>query len=135
MKVLTQHYLISASVENVWKALTDEKLIEQWSDDKAKMDDKAGTKFSIWGGSIWGENLLVVKNKKLVQSWFSDDKEWEDMKKQQLISIVIFYLHQEGDKTELELIHEGIPAADYDNIANGWSDYYLGPLKKFAESL
>lgn len=135
MKVLTQHYSISATVENVWKALTDQKFIETWSDDKAKMDDKIGTKFSLWGGSIHGENLFVVKNTKLVQSWFSDDKEWDDMKKRGLMSIVIFYVHQEGDKTELELIHEGIPADDYESIASGWKDFYLEPLKQFAESL
>ena len=128
MKVIKQTYLINAPVEEVWKALVDLKFIDGWGGGPAKMDGKSGTKFSLWGGEIFGENKKVIEHKLLVQDWFSKEEKREKPTK------VTFNLAFQNGKTELELIHEDVPEKDEQNISDGWKDYYLGPLKDYLES-
>lgn len=33
------------------------------------------------------------------------------------------------------MIHEGVPDSEYIDITDGWSRYYLGPLKEIIERL
>jgi activator of HSP90 ATPase len=129
VKTIRQTYLIKAPVDKVWQALVDVHTIEGWGAGPAKMDNLVGTKFSLWGGSIWGKNLKVEMHKKLVQDWYSDEKpKWEKPSK------VTFTLQSENGSTKLELLHEDIPDANTKDIADGWKDYYLGPLKQYLEA-
>jgi len=73
MKTIKQKYSIKAPVEKVWQSLVDPKIIKQWGGGPAKMDDKVGTNFKLWGGDIYGKNLKVIKNKLLIQNWISGD--------------------------------------------------------------
>jgi uncharacterized protein YndB with AHSA1/START domain len=129
MKTIKQTYFIKAPIAEVWQVLVDAHTIEQWGGGPAKMDDKIGTKFSLWGGSIWGQNLEVVPSKKLVQDWYSDEEpKWRKP------SRATFTLSEENGSTKLELVHENVPDENASDIAQGWKDFYLGPLKKYLES-
>jgi len=129
MKTIKQTYIIKAPIEDVWKALVDVYDIDRWGGGPAKMNDKVGTKFSLWRGSIWGKNLEVIPNQKLVQDWYSDEeKKWDKPSK------VTFTLLAEKDGVKLELVHENIPDGNAKDINKGWKDYYLGPLKDYLES-
>ena len=128
MKTIKQTYLIDAPFEEVWKALVDPVYIDGWGGGPAEMDDKKGTKFSLWGGEIWGTNIEVIPNKKLVQEWYSKGEIKDKPSK------ATFELHEDKGKTRLELVHEEVPDDVVDDIDNGWKDYYLGPLKSFLES-
>lgn len=125
MKTIKQSYLIKASLQNVWQALIDPAIIDKWGGGPAQMDDKVGTKFTLWGGDIHGKNIKVVKNKELVQDWFGGD--WEKPSK------VTFTLVEKGNKTEVNLLHEDVPGKEAKNIEEGWKIYYLGPLKELFE--
>ncbi|MBI2034633.1 MAG: SRPBCC domain-containing protein [Candidatus Levybacteria bacterium] len=125
MKTIKQSYLINASIQDVWQALTDPRVIDKWGGGPAHMDDKVGTKFTLWGGDIHGENVKVVKNKELVQDWYGG--KWEKPSK------VKFTLIEKGDKTEVNLLHENVPNEEAKDIEEGWKLYYLGPLKKLLE--
>lgn len=127
MKLIQQTYHIKASVEKVWQALTVPKHIEAWGSGPVKMDDRVGTTFSFWGGDIWGTNTEVVKNKKLVQEWYGGD--WPKP------SIATFTLTKEKTGTKLVLTHTGVPTDEVNDFADGWKDYYLGPLKEYVESI
>ena len=89
------------------------------------MDDKVGTKFTLWGGDIHGTNTKVVNNKLLEQDWYSGN--WEKP------SQVIFKLIPNKGATKLELIHKNVPEKDLKDIDQGWKDFYLGPLKELLE--
>jgi uncharacterized protein YndB with AHSA1/START domain len=129
VKTLKQTYLIKAPIDKVWQALIDPRIIEKWGGGPAKMDALVGTKFSLWGGTVWGKNLIVSERKKLVQDWYSDEKpKWEKPSK------VTFTLQSESGSTRLELLHEEVPDVNAKDIADGWKDYYLGPLKKYLEA-
>jgi activator of HSP90 ATPase len=129
MKTITQEYLISASLEEVWQALVNPKEINGWGAGPVVMDNNVGTKFSLWGGTIWGINTEVVSHKKLVQDWFSQEEPaWEKP------SRVTFTLEDEKHAVKLTLVHTNIPDKNAKSIEEGWKEYYLGPLKEFLES-
>ena len=125
MKSIKQTYFIKSSVGSVWSALVDPEKIDDWGAGSVKMDDREGSKFSLWGGDIWGKNKEVVPNKKLVQEWYGGD--WDKP------SIVTFSLKKKDGGTQVDLTHEDLPDNEIKDHEKGWKDYYLGPLKDFVE--
>lgn len=128
MKIIKQTYIIKAPPEEVWKALVDVNYINGWGGGPAKMSDKAGIKFSLWGGEIFGENKEVVPNKKLVQDWWDSGSKWDKPSK------VTFTLRAGNGVTRLELLHTDVPDENAKAIDDGWKQFYLGPLKDYLES-
>ncbi|MEK7113059.1 MAG: SRPBCC domain-containing protein [Patescibacteria group bacterium] len=125
MKSFKQEYVINAPAGKVWEALVDPKVIEKWGGGPAKMSDKEGDAFSLWGGDIWGKNKKVVPEKMLVQEWYGGD--WKEP------SIVTFTLSDQGGRTLLSLVHGNLPDAGWEEFADGWKEYYCGPLKELVE--
>lgn len=116
---------ITADPEEVFAALTNPFQIEIWSGYPADMKPESGYVFSLWEGDITGVNLEVNPNRSLVQEWFFGEQEEQ--------SIVRINLKKEGGKTLLELTHTNIPADVYDEITEGWREYYLGSVKDMLE--
>jgi uncharacterized protein YndB with AHSA1/START domain len=122
MPTIKQTYEMSASPEQVFEALVNEEIIQDWSGDEVKMSADVGAKFSLWGGQMFGTNLEVVKNKKLVQEWCYD--QWEGPSK------VTFTLQASEAGTSVELIHEDVPEKSLKSIEEGWNHYYLGAIQE-----
>ncbi len=125
MKDFKKYYILSATPEEVFAALTNPATIQLWSGDPAIMSTEAGSEFSLWEGNIEGKNLAFEKDKKIVQQWYFGDQKEE--------SIVTMKLFADRNKTSLELRHTNIPDDDYDNIVDGWDNVYLGSLIEFYE--
>ncbi|MFA6588453.1 MAG: SRPBCC domain-containing protein [Patescibacteria group bacterium] len=126
MKTIKQSYHIHSTPKKVWQALIKPAIIEKWGGGPAKMDDKVGTKFQLWGGDVWGENIEVLANKKLVQEWYGG--KWSKP------SLLTFTLEPEKTGTRLDLFQTDVPENEVQDIAEGWKAYYLGPLKTYLES-
>lgn len=126
MKTIRQSYGIKAPVEEVWKALVNLKYIEGWGGGPAKISDKVGTSFKLWGGDIYGKNIEVIPGKKLVQEWREGD--WAKPSK------VTFTLKEKDRGTQINLLHEDVPNEEAKDIARGWNEYYLGAIKDYFES-
>ena len=93
------------------------------------MTDDVGASWMLWGGQMFGKNLEVVKNKKLVQSWCYE--EWDKDKP----SKVTITLKPKGKKTIVELLHEDVPEKSVKSITEGWNTYYLGAIKEMFEEI
>ncbi len=117
--------VIAADPEEVFAALTNPFQIEIWSGYPADMKAEAGYVFSLWEGDITGVNLEVVPNRRLVQEWFFGEQEEQ--------SLVEIKLKKENGKTVLDLKHTHIPAEVYEEITEGWREYYLGSMKEMLE--
>jgi activator of HSP90 ATPase len=109
----------------VWAALTNPENIDSWGGGPAKMDEKVGSAFSLWGGDIWGKNIEVEHQRILKQEWYGGD--WPEP------SIVTFILKERAGATIVQLIHEKVPENELKSIEQGWKEYYMGPLKDFVE--
>lgn len=122
---MTKMYTIHAPITNVWQALVDEKIINEWGGGPAKMEAKEGTEFSLWGGDIHGTNTKIVEGKLLVQDWYSGN--WEKP------SVATFALSGDEKSTKVKLTHTNIPNNEFNDIKSGWDEYYMVPIKKLVE--
>lgn len=102
------------------------KEINKWGGGPAKMKAEEGFKFSLWGGDIYGTNTKVVSGEILEQDWYEGD--WPEPSK------VRFALSKIGNKTKIELLHKNVPDENAEDIKDGWTRYYLGPLKEYLEN-
>lgn len=126
MPQITQTYQIKAPIMKVWAALTDPKIMDQWgAGPKIKMELTVGGEFSLWGGDIFGTNTLIKAPNLLEQDWFGGD--WPQASK------VRFELSEREGTTTVTLTHDALPTKEVANFAQGWKDYYLGPLKSLLE--
>jgi uncharacterized protein YndB with AHSA1/START domain len=123
MKDFKKYYIIPATPEEIYKALTNPLTIQLWTGDSAEMSTEPGSEFSMWNGSISGKNLEFEENRKIVQQWYFDGEN-ED-------SIVTIILHPHKKGTSVELKHTNIPDEVYDEFAEGWGSNYFGALKDF----
>lgn len=127
MPTIQKTYEMNASPEEVFEALVNPELIEDWSGDEAKMTANVGGEFSLWGGQMFGTNLEVIKNKKLVQEWCYD--QWKDPSK------VTFTIKAKGKKTIVDLLHEDVPEKSLNSISDGWDSFYLGAMQQMFEEV
>jgi activator of HSP90 ATPase len=125
MKDFKLYVEIEATPEEIFQALTNPFTIELWSGSPAIMDTNEGTEFSLWDGDICGKNLEVIQDQKIVQEWYFGDQEEK--------SIVTIKLHEKKTKTVVDVLHTNIPDEDFENIKEGWREYYLGSIKDFFE--
>ena len=124
MKDFKAYYTINATPEEVYLALTTPTTIYLWSGEEAEMSTEPGSEFSLWEGAITGKNLEFEPNKRIVQQWYFGEEE---------PSIVTIKLHEDKQRTSLEIRHSNIPSDDYEDIVEGWNVEYVGNLKEFFE--
>ena len=123
MKDFKKYYIVPASPEEIYLALTNPLTIQLWTGEPAEMSTEPNTEFSMWDGSIVGLNLEFEENKKIVQQWY-----YEGQKEASIVTIIL-HPHKKG--TSVELRHTNIPDEVYDEFAEGWSVSYFGPLREF----
>ncbi|MDX9882201.1 MAG: SRPBCC domain-containing protein [Prolixibacteraceae bacterium] len=125
MKTFKKYFKLAAAPEDVYNALTNRAMLEIWTGEDAVMEEKPGTEFSLWDGSITGINLEFVKDSKIVQEWFFGEQEEK--------SIVTIKLHRDKKGTIMEVEHINIPDEAYENIAEGWQEDYFDALNQLFE--
>lgn len=126
VKDYKKYYIVPATPEEIYLALTNPFTIELWTGDPAVMSTEPGSEFSMWDGSIVGKNIEFIENKKIVQQWYFDS--------QGEPSIVTIKLHADKTGTSFELKHINIPDEAYNDISNGWDEAYIGALTEFFEA-
>ena len=123
MKTYHKYYKIKASPEEVYNALVKPFAIALWTGAKVMMEEKPGTEFSLFDGDISGRNLEFVPNEKIVQEWNFGEQEEK--------SIVTITLRGEKLLTNIELNHTNIPDDAFEDMKQGWDQYYFGGLGEF----
>lgn len=123
-KTIRQTATFKASPHAVYELLMDSKKHASFTGGAASISRKVGGKFSVSDGEIQGENLELVPDQKIVQTWRYSD--WEVG----VYSRATFALEQVGTKTRLTFTQSGVPDEHYEDIKQGWKDYYWTPLKE-----
>jgi hypothetical protein len=123
LKNFNSYYIVPASPEDVYAALTNPITIQLWTGESAIMSTIPGSEFSMWEGSITGKNLEFEENKKVVQQWYFGDEPEP--------SIVTIKLHLHKQGTSVEVKQTNIPDQDYDDIVEGWNFSYMGSIIDF----
>lgn len=126
-KTIRQTATFKASPHEVYEALMDAKKHSEFTGEEAKISRKVGGKFTIYGGEIDGTNLELVPDKKIVQSWRYSD--WPEGH----YSTVTFSLEDVEKGTRLTFTQNGVPDDKYEDVKQGWKDYYWGPMKEMLD--
>ncbi len=122
-----QTVTFKTSPHAVYEALMDEKKHSQFTDSDAKISRKAGGKFKIYGGEIEGENIELVPDKKIVQTWRYSD--WPEG-----VNSTITFIFEAIEKgTRMTFTQKGVPDDKFEDIKQGWKDYYWSPMKVMLE--
>mgnify|MGYP001070814604 FL=1 len=123
MKTFKKTFRINAEPSEVYSALTNPYTIELWSGYPAEMTTEPGSEFSLWEGDITGRNIEFVQDKKLVQEWYFGEQSEK--------SIVTISIFPDKDNSSVTVEHTNIPDEEFDNIAEGWREYYIGAIISF----
>ena len=125
MKTIKQTVIINAKPQEVYEAIVDAKKHAEFTGAEVKFENRAGGKFDIWGGELTGENVELVKGKKIVQKWRASD--WPEGH----FSDLTITLESENEGTRLVLVQENVPDDKADDIDDGWHQYYWKPMNEY----
>ncbi|WP_129021352.1 MULTISPECIES: SRPBCC domain-containing protein [Edaphocola] len=123
MQDFKKYFIIPASPEEVYLALTREETVALWTGAETEMNAVVDGEFSMWDGAIVGRFLELEPGKKIVQEWYFGEQEEA--------SIATIKLHEDKKGTSLELRHTNIPDEAYEDISEGWEDPYIASLIEF----
>jgi activator of HSP90 ATPase len=126
-KNIRQTATFKAGPHEVYEALMDSKKHAEFTGGKASISRKVGGSFKIYDGEIEGENLELVPDQKIVQSWRYSD--WPEGH----FSTATFALEPVPGGTRLTFTQTAVPDDKYADIKQGWKDYYWKPLKDMLE--
>ena len=137
-EAIHQEPVFKASRKRVYEVLTDarqfDKVIQLSAAVKTGMakapnlpeiSREAGGAFALFGGYIFGRQLELVANERIVQAWRVGS--WEPG----IYSIARFELVEQGSETKIVFDHTGFPKGDGEHLAAGWRMNYWEPMEKF----
>jgi uncharacterized protein YndB with AHSA1/START domain len=118
--------VLDASVDVVWRAVTDARLLSRWLMDN-DFEPRVGHRFTLrdpptsaWRGWIECEVLELVAPARMVWSW-------DGGMAGEIATRVIFELHAMGPRTRLVLRHEGDATGERgESLHSGWTRKMAG---------
>jgi activator of HSP90 ATPase len=123
MKTFKKTFRINAEPSDIYSAITNPYTIELWSGYPAEMSTEPGSEFSLWEGDISGKNIEFIQDKKVVQEWYFGEQTEK--------SIVTISIVPDGENSQVTVEHSNIPDEEFNNIAEGWREYYIGAIMTF----
>jgi len=128
-KSIEQEIIIKCSPHEIYEVFMDSKKHSKFTESRAKISREIGGSFSIYEGAINGENVELIQDKKIVQTWRSEDENWP----KGYYSTITLILEPADQGTLIKFKHVDIPEAAYNSVNEGWDIYYWDPLKKMLE--
>jgi len=116
---------IKASAQDIYRAWLSSKGHSEMTGGEAVASDQVGEEFSAWDGYIEGRNILVEPHTRIIQSWRTSEFAEDEPDSQIEINLL-----EQGDETELTLIHTNIPE-DGTGYKQGWEDHYFKPMAAY----
>ena len=137
-EAIHQEPVFKASRKRLYEALTDaqqfNKVIQMSAAVKTgavkapnppEISREPGGAFALFGGYIFGRQLELVQNERIVEAWRVGS--WEPG----IYSIAKFQLVEQGTGTKIVFDHTGFPKGKAEHLAEGWKINYWEPLEKF----
>jgi activator of HSP90 ATPase len=136
-EAIHQEPVFKASRKRIYEVLTDakqfDKVIQMSGAVKtgmvketkpAEISREVGGAFALFGGYIFGRQLELVPNERIVQAWRVGS--WEPG----IFSIARFELVEQGSGTKIVFDHMAFPKGDGEHLAAGWKMNYWEPMEK-----
>jgi len=117
---------IDASIETVYRCLTETSLLAEWLDADVDLEARVGgtVRIAFHAGStiVEGEVVELLVNRRLAFTWgvrSGPDREALPVGSTR----VTFDLQRAGDRTRVVLEHAGLPDEQVDDHRTGWREY------------
>jgi activator of HSP90 ATPase len=136
-EAIHQEPVFKASRKRVYEVLTDAKQFDKViqlsgavktgmvkAPNPAEISREPGGAFALFGGYIFGRQLELVPNERIVQAWRVGS--WEPG----IYSIARFELVEQGSGTKIVFDHMAFPKGDGEHLAAGWKMNYWEPMEK-----
>jgi activator of HSP90 ATPase len=121
-KTIRQSVTLKGSLHEVYEMLMDSRKHARFTGEKARISRTIGGKFTAYDGYINGINVELTPDKRIVQSWRGSD--WPEGH----FSKATFSLAEVKGGTRLTFRQAGVPEDQYEDIKQGWYDYYWKPM-------
>lgn len=92
----------------------------------AEVSNEVGGEFTAWDNYIWGTNLELIPDTKIIQAWRTT--EFPDGAPDSELTIE---LEPEDDGTKLTLTHSNVPAGQEASYETGWQEHYFDPMQDY----
>ncbi len=92
----------------------------------AKVDGKAGGKFSAWDGYIFGTTLELTPNERILQAWRTS--EFPEGVPDSRVEILF---EEAAGGTKVTLAHTKMPEDQVEDYRQGWEDFYFKPMREY----
>jgi activator of HSP90 ATPase len=127
VKQLQQTLVFDASPIQVYNLLTDQKLYSEFQNNDVEFDNSINGTFSVFDGYCTGMNLELIEGEKIVQKWNFAEENWPS----DHYTLCTFLFQAFGNQTKLTFTQEDIPEHKYEDLAQGWYQYYWEPMQAF----
>jgi activator of HSP90 ATPase len=118
-----------AGPKAIYAAWLDGKKHGRMTGDKATCSTRVGGKFTAWDGYIFGKNLELEPDRRIVQSWRTTE-----FAKSDADSLLEILLDATKTGCTLTLKHSNVPSGQSNEYKQGWKDYYFVPMQKYFSS-
>jgi activator of HSP90 ATPase len=125
-----QEAIIDAAPAQVYAVLTDGERFAAATGQHARLNDRVGEEFTLFGGRVEGRQIELVPGERVVQAWrFGGEHPgtWDAG----VYSIVRFTLMAEAEATKFVIDHDAIPSEWEEHIATGYPTFYHDPLVRY----
>jgi uncharacterized protein YndB with AHSA1/START domain len=120
-------YVVYATPEEVFEAMTDPGIIGAWGGGMSVIEEKVGGHFELFDGWVKGEITHFIPGKELGYTW--KPEEWDKRTKASNV-LLKFMSHPAG--TDVVLVHTGFPSQEEaDKHGNGWIDFVFDPMNDY----
>jgi len=128
MKTISQSITFNASADELYELLVNPRKLTKITGEKAANTQKEGGKFSAYDNYITGTNIKLSPGKLIIQKWtcqdFPEGTETE----------VKIELKKKTEKTtDLVFTHTGVPDDFFEDISEGWNQFYWEPIKDYLD--
>lgn len=118
--------VIPAKPAEIYKAWLSTKGHTAMTGNPAKVNGKVGGKFTAWDGYIFGTNLELTPDSRIVQAWRTS--EFPDEAPDSRLEVD---LKEVKGGTKVTFTHTGMPPGQADSYRQGWEDFYFKPMKEY----
>ena len=124
--VIKQSVTLPARAQDLYAMYLNPKTHRAITGAKVVVSARRGSRFSAFGGLLYGRTLHTVPGRLIVQAWRS-----ANFKKGDIDSTLILSFTPKGRSARIDLVHVNVPKQDLRGVTRGWKKYYWQPWRKY----
>ncbi|KAM9070204.1 activator of 90 kDa heat shock protein ATPase homolog 2-like isoform 1-T1 [Sarcophilus harrisii] len=118
--------IFDTAVEELYSIFTTKDLVQKFSKSSAVIEAEKGGKFQMFDGTVTGEYLELLSNKRIVMKWRC--KSWPE---EHYATVALSFVPV-AEQTELQLNCKGVPVCKEESTRQCWEKQHFEEIKRFA---